>query len=71
MMGDDRLPAWMTHGCTVLCQKDQRKGNSVENNFPVTCLSLMWNLLTGVIAEDLYDYPEQEKLFPKEKTLLE
>ena len=30
-MGDDSLPAWMTHGRTVLCQKDPRKGNAVEN----------------------------------------
>ena len=26
-----QLPAWMTHGRTVLCQKDPRKGNAVEN----------------------------------------
>ena len=31
LMGDDSLPAWMTHGRTVLCQKDPRKGNAVEN----------------------------------------
>ena len=30
LMGDDSLPAWMTHGLTVLCQKDPRKGNAIE-----------------------------------------
>ena len=48
--------------CTVLCQKNPRKGNAAENFRPATCLSLMWKLLTGVIAEEMYDYLEQEQL---------
>ena len=59
LMGDDSLPARMTHGLTVLCQKDPRKDNAVENYLPITCLPLMWKLLTGVIAEEMYDYLEQ------------
>ena len=62
-MGDDSLPAWVAHGCTVLCQKDPRKGNAVENYRLITCLPLMWKLLTGV--EEMYDYLEQEKLLPE------
>ena len=31
LMGDNNLPAWMTHGRTVLCLKDPRKGNAVEH----------------------------------------
>ena len=53
LMGDDSLPAWMTHGRTVLCQKDPRKGNVVENYHPITCLPLMWKLLAGVIEEEI------------------
>ena len=41
LMGDDNLLAWMIHGRTVLCQKDPRKGNAVENYRPITCLPLM------------------------------
>ena len=67
LMGDDSIPAWMTHGRTVLCQKDPRKGNAVENYRPVTCLPMTWKLLTGVIAEEMYDYLEQEKLLPEER----
>ena len=66
-MGDDSLSAWMTHGRTVLCQKDPRKGNGVENCRPITCLPLMWKLLTGVIAEEIYDYFEPEKLLPEKQ----
>ena len=67
LMGEDSLPSWMTHGRTVLCQKDIRKGNVAENYRPITCLPLMWKLLTGMIAEEMYNYLEQEKLLPDEQ----
>ena len=67
LMGDDNLPAWMTHGRTVLCQKDIRKRNVAEIYRPITCLPLMWKLLTGMIAEEMYNYLEQEKLSSDEQ----
>ena len=57
----------MTHGRTVLCHKDQRRDNAVANYCPVTCLPLVWKLLTVMIAEEMYDYLEQEKLLPEEQ----
>ena len=66
-MGDNSLPAWMRHGGTVLCQKDPRKDNAVGNHRPVTCLPLMWKLLTRVMAAEMYDYLELEKLLPEEQ----
>ena len=67
LMGDDSLPARTTQGCTVLYQTDPRKGNAVENYCPITCLPLIRKLLTGVIAEEMYDYLEQEKLLPEKQ----
>ena len=67
LIGDDSLPVWMTHGRTVLCQKDPRKGNAVENYRPITCLPLIWKFLTGRIAEEMYDYLEQEQSCQKNK----
>ena len=67
LMAEDDLPEWMTHGRTVLCQKDPRKGNTADNYRPITCLPLMWKLLTGVIAEEMYNYLEQEKILPEEQ----
>ena len=67
LMGDDTLPAWMTYDGTVPCQKDPRKCNSVENNRPITCLPLMRKVSTGVIAQEMYNYLEQDKLFPEEQ----
>ena len=66
MMGEDDLPEWMTHGRTVLCQKDPRKGNTADNYRHITCFPLMWKLLTGVIAEEMYNYLEREKILPEE-----
>ena len=66
-MGEDDLPEWMTHGRTVLCQKDPQKGNTGDNYRPITCLPLMWELLTGVIAEEIYNYLEREKILPEEQ----
>ena len=63
----DDSPSWMTYGRTVLCQKDPGKGNAVENYRPITCLPLMWKLLTGIIAEELYTYLERENLLPEEQ----
>ena len=57
----------MTHGRTVLCQKDPRKDNALENYRPIICLPLMGKLSTGAIAEEMYDYLEQEKLLPEEQ----
>ena len=66
-MGEDDLPERMTHGRTVLSQKEPRKGNTADNYRPITCLSLMWKLLTGVIAEEMYNYLECGKILPEEQ----
>ena len=65
LMGGERMPAWMTYGFTESCQMNPRKGNAVENYRPITSLPLVWKLLIGVIVEEMYDYPEQEKTLPE------
>ena len=52
---------------TVICQKSPRKGNAVENDRPITFLPMMWRLLAGVIAEEMYGYLEREKLLSEEQ----
>ena len=55
-MEEDDLPKWMTHG------------RNIANNYrPITYLPLMWKLLTGVIAEGMYNYLEREKILPEEQ----
>ena len=60
------VPSWLTRGRTTLFQKDKSKGNVASNYKPVTCLSLMGKLLTGVIADQIYAHLNQEKLLREE-----
>ena len=50
-----------------MCQKDHSKGNAVDNYRPISCLPLMWKLLTGVIAESIYEYLERNNILPEEQ----
>ena len=50
------VPSWLTRGRTSLLQKDKGKGNVASNYRPITCLPLMWKLMTGVIADQMYAY---------------
>ena len=61
------IPGWMTTGRTVLCQKDKQKGNVVENYRPISCLPLMWKLLTGIMADCMYRYLEDNDKLPVEQ----
>ena len=61
------VPHWMTTGVTSLIQKYQEKGNAVGNFRPITCLPLMWKLLTGIMSEELYTYLEDTNTIPKEQ----
>ena len=61
------VPSWLTRGRTSLLQTDKSKGNVASNYIPITCLPLMWKLLTGVIADQIYAHLDQEKLLPEEQ----
>ena len=68
MNGNEQLPDWLTYEQTVYCQKDRNKGKAVDNYRPVSCLPLMWKVLTGVISEQLYIFIlEKEKILPEEQ----
>ena len=55
------LPDWMTFGKTVLCQKDLAKGSAVDNYTPISCLPLMWKLMTGMLERENVISPEQKR----------
>ena len=61
------VPDWLSTGKTVLIIKDKEKGNDVTNYRPITCLPMMWKLLTGVLSDELYDHLESEELLPEEQ----
>ena len=47
------VPSWMTRGNSSLLQKDKSKGNIASDYRPITCFSLLWKLLTGVIVNQM------------------
>ena len=57
------IPKWMTIGKTVLCQKDPSKENAVDNYTPISCLPLMWKLMTGTI-ESIYNFLDVNDKLP-------
>ena len=66
-LGSGFVPSWLTRGRNSLLQKDKSKGSVASNYRPITCLPLMWKLLTGVIADQIYALLDQEKLLPEEQ----
>ena len=50
------IPVRMTTGRTVLCQKDQERGSAVDNSRPISSLLLAWKLMTGIIADSVYQF---------------
>ena len=55
-------PSWLTRGRTSLLQKDKSKGNVANNYRTISCLPLMWKLLTDVFAYQIYAHLDQERL---------
>ena len=51
----------------MLIQKDKTKGNIASNYWLITCLPLVWKLLTGILADEIYDYLEKKMLLPEEQ----
>ena len=48
-------------------QIDKIKGNIASNYGPTYCLPLMWKLLSGVVADQIYGHLDQQKLLPEEQ----
>ena len=51
----------------MLHRKVRLNGNVASNYIPITCLPLMWKLLTGVITDQIYAHLDPEKLLPEEQ----
>ena len=64
---ENNLPKWMVTGKTLLCIKEIQKGNLVSNFRPITCPPLIWKLLTGILAEELYEHLEKTNSLPWEQ----
>ena len=61
------VPEWMTKGRTTLIQKDPNKGTAPNNYRPITCLPVMWKILTAQIREEIYYSLTSHGLFSDEQ----
>ena len=52
---------------TVLCQKYPSKGNFVDNYRPISCLPLMWKLMTETVAESMSNFLDMNDKLPVEQ----
>ena len=61
------VPQWMTKGKTYLIMKDPNKGVIPGNFRPITCLPIMWKLLSGILSDSMYQHLETQNLIPEEQ----
>ena len=64
---DAQVPDWMTKGNTTLIQKDPNKGTAPNNYRLITCLPMMWKILSAQIREEIYYSLTSRGLFPEEQ----
>ena len=57
----------MTKRRTTLIQKDSSKRTTPNDYRPITCLPMMWKILTAQIREEIYDSLTSRGLFPDEQ----
>ena len=62
-----KVPEWMKNGRIVLLLKGKGKGNEVSNYRSITCLPLMWKLITGIVTDEIYNHQEENYLLPEEQ----
>ena len=51
---DAQVPDWMTKGKTPSIQREPSKGTAPNNYRLMTCLPMMWKILTAQLREEIY-----------------
>ena len=51
----------------MLIQRTKAKGNVTSNYHPKPRLHLAWKLLTGMIADEIYGFLDNEKVLSEEQ----
>ena len=64
---DAQVSDWMTKGKTTLTKKDPNNGTAPNNHRPITCLPVMWKILTAQKWEEIYYSLTSHGLFPEEQ----
>ena len=62
-----QLPQWMTTERTVLLVKNEEKGTLASNFRPIAYLPITYKLLTGMMAQVIYEHLDQSNELPVEQ----
>lgn len=62
-----RTSEWMAKGRTCLIYKGEKKGNETSNFRSITCLPIMWEVFKTILAEQVYEHIERDKLLLDEQ----
>ena len=65
--GGTTLDSSLVKGRTVLVMKNSSQGSVPDNYRPITCLSVVWKLLTSIIYQKIYFHLYNNNLFPVEQ----
>ena len=68
---EESVPIWMVTGKTLLYVKEIEKANIVSNFRPITCLPLLWKLLTAVLADELYRHLDEKICYRGSRKVVE
>eukprot|EP00795_Rhopilema_esculentum_P003517 gene3517-biopygen1669 len=55
------------HRQNCAMSKGSKNGNAVDNYRPISCLPLMWKLLTGIISGNVYTFLDENEMLPEEQ----
>jgi hypothetical protein len=58
----DSMPGWLVFGRTQLIEKDKNKGPTPQNFRPITCLTTMWKLLSGIISNKILRHLKENQV---------
>ena len=64
---ETEIPEWMPKKKTTLIQKDTLKRTAPSNYRPITCLPMMWKILTAQIKDKIYYTFTSRGIFPGEQ----
>ena len=67
LSGTTELDPGLVIGQTVLVIKDPVKGNIPSNYRPITCLSIIWKFLTGIIRCLIHRHLSENGLIPPQQ----
>ena len=66
-LDETNIPEWMIKGNTTLIQKDLQRETASNNYRPMTCLQMIWKILTSQIREEICNSLISRRLFPEKQ----